>query len=213
MATLPPPQTAAARPRYLVVALIAALVFGAGCWTEGCARLQLYRGGQDGAAALNEQIRDDADRAEVEALYKRFIDVADGARGRGVPLAAATFVLGAALLAFAARGLAGRTNARSALIQVVSAQAILVVATWFVMRDVSEAELDWHLARTLAQQREALPPDELAKVAPVVRDARHYGGPAWLVIRTVASALIVVALTRRRSRAFFDAASAPAPEQ
>lgn len=214
MASLSPPPTAAAaaRPRYLVVALVVALVFAAGCWTEGCARLQFYRGGRDAGAVLNAQIHDDGDRAQVEDLYKRYTDTAENARGRAVPMAAAMFVLGAALLALAARGLAGRTNARSALVQVVAAQAIVVVASWFVMRDVTEAELDWHLARTLAQQREALKPEEFVKVAPVVRDARRWGGPAWLVVRTVASALIVIALTRRRSREFFDAAN-PAAER
>lgn len=213
MASVPPPPRAAARPRYLVVALVAALVFGAGCWTEGCARLQFYRGGQDGGAALNAQIRDDADRSQVEDLYKRFLDVAEHARGRAVPLFAASFVLGAALLALSARGLAGRSSARSALMQVVAAQAILVVATWFVLRDFHESELDWHLARTLAQQREAMPPEDFARVAPAVRDARTYGGPVWLVIRTIASALILVALTRPRSREFFEAAAGAAPER
>lgn len=216
MASLsPPPKSgvAGARPRYLVVALVVALVFAAGCWTEGCARLQFYRGGRDAGAVLNAQIHDDADRAQVEELYKRYTDTAENARNRAVPMSAAMFVLGAALLALAARGLAGRTNARSALVQVVAAQAIVVVATWFVLRDVTEAELDWHLARTLAQQREALKPEEFAKVAPVVRDARRWGGPGWLVVRTVASALIVVALTRKRSREFFDAAGNPAPER
>lgn len=210
MASVPPPPK---RPRYLVVALVVALVFGAGCWTEGCARLQFYRGGQDAGAVLNAQIRDDDDRTNVEELYKRFLEIAEGARGRAVPMAAASFVLGAALLAFAARALAGRTSARGALMQIVAAQAAVVVATWFVMRDVNDAELDWHLARTLAQEREALKPDEFAKVAPVIRDARRWGGPTWLVVRTIASALVIVALSRRRSREFFEAAGAAAAER
>jgi len=128
-------------------------------------------------------------------------------------MAAATFVLGAALLALAGRGLAGRTNARSAIVQVVTAQAIAMVVSFFLLRDVTDAELDWHLARTLAQQREAMPPEEVARIAPVLRDARHYGGPAWLALRTFASALVLVALTRQRSRAFFDAAAAEATER
>jgi len=201
-----------ARPRYLVVALVVALVFGAGCWTEGCARLQFYRGGRDGGPVLNAQIRDDGEREKVEDKYKTFLDVAENARARGVPIYAAYFVLGAALLALAARGLAGRTNARSALVQVVSVQALVVVASWFVMRDLVDAENEWHLARTLAQQREALPPEKFVRVEPTLRDAVKWGGPGWLVIRTLASALIVVALTRQRSRDFFEAAAGAAPE-
>jgi hypothetical protein len=210
MASVAPPPKPVSRPRYLVVALVMALVFGAGCWTEGCARLQFYRGAEDAGAMLNAQIRDDADRSHVEDLYRRFLDVAEAARKRAVPMSAASFVLGAALLALASRGLAGRVNARSALVQVVAAQAIVVVAAFFVLRDVTNAELDWHLARTLAQQREALVPDDFAKIEPVLRDARYYAGPGWLVLRTVASLLIVVALTRPRSRAFFEAAGSTA---
>ena len=32
------------RPRWLIAALIGALIFGAGCWTEGCEKLSFYRG-------------------------------------------------------------------------------------------------------------------------------------------------------------------------
>src|SRR5690349_10299274 len=118
MASEPPkgaPATAAPRPRYLVVALVTALIFGAGCWTSGCLQLQVYRGAKDQGATMNAMIRDDQERAEVEALYKKHLDAADDARSRGIPLAAATFVLGAALLALGSRSLAGRTNARAAL--------------------------------------------------------------------------------------------------
>lgn len=217
MASDPPPSGApvqpVARPRYLVVALVAALVFGAGCWTEGCGRLQTYRGARDGGAAFNAQVHDEQERANVEALYKRHLEADDDARARGIPIWAATFVLGAALLALSARGLAGRTNARSALMQVVAVQAIVVVAQFFLMREANEAELDWFLAGTLAHQREALRPADYAFWAPILRGARHYGQPVWLAIRTVASALIIVALTQRRSREFFEAAVDTAPER
>src|SRR5690606_38311577 len=86
-----PRVVSAQRPRYLVVALVTALVFGAGCWTEGCGRLAFYRGETDQHANITEAIRDDADRAQAEALYQRFVDVADMQRGRAIPMAAATF--------------------------------------------------------------------------------------------------------------------------
>lgn len=201
-----PPTGAVKRPRYLLVALIVALVFGAGCWTEGCGRLAFYRGEQDQSQALNATIKGDADRARAEALYHRFTEVADAARGRAIPLAAAIFVLGAALLALASRGLAGKTNTRNALLQVTTAQAVVVVLAYFLTRDVRNAELDWEMERTLIHQRETLPADQYEQVVPMMQSMRRWAVPGWLVFRTLASALVVFALTRPRSREFFEAA-------
>ena len=217
MPSVPPPSDsprpsklplagAVKRPRYLLVALIVALVFGAGCWTEGCSRLAFYRGEQDQAQALNGTIKGDADRDRAEALYQRFTQVADAARGRAIPLAAAIFVLGAALLALASRGLAGKTNTRNALLQVTTAQAIVMVLAYFLTRDVRNAELDWEMERTLIHQRETLPADQYEQVVPMMQSMRHWVVPGWLVFRTLASALVVFALTRPRSREFFEAA-------
>lgn len=221
MSSRPPPSPSAARgadpavrrPRYLVVALVAALVFGAGCWTEGCGRLAFYRGERDHGGALNASIKDDEDRARAESLYQHFVSTADAARGRAIPMAAATFVLGAALLALAARGLAGKSNTRSALMQVVAAQAAVVVAAYFVLKDVRNAELDWEFERSLIQQKESLPPEQYAEVVPTVQLMRRWAPPGWLVFRTLASVLIVVALSRPRSREFFEAAAGTVPDR
>ena len=194
------------KPRYLLVALIMALVFGAGCWTEGCGRLAFYRGERDQSQALNASIKSDVDRTRAEALYHRYTEVADAARARAIPIAAATFVLGAALLALAARGLAGKNNTRSPLVQVVVAQAAIVVLAYFVTRDVRNAELDWEIERTLIHQRETLPADQYEQVVPMMHSMRVIGVPGWLILRTLASGLIVFALTRQRSREFFEAA-------
>ena len=208
-----PRAAGAQRPRYLVVALVAALVFGAGCWTEGCGRLAFYRGESDQHANITSTIRDDDDRAQAEALYQSFVDIADMQRGRAIPMAAATFVLGAALLALAARGLAGKSNTRSALMQVVAAQAIVVVASYFVTRDMWKAEAAWQYGTALLHQREGLPPDRYAKQVAVMKALERWAPPGWLVFRTVASGLIIVALSRPRSREFFEAAARPVSER
>ncbi len=208
----PPPPPRVKRPRYLLFALIGALVFGAGCWMDGCGRLTFYRGDQDQSLALNASIKSDTDRNRAEALYHRFTELADERRGRAIPLAAATFVLGAALLALGSRALAGKTNTRGALMQVVIAQAVLVGGAYFATADIRNAELDWEMERTLIHQRETLPADQYEQVVPMMQSMRHYGVPGWLVVRTLASALIVFALTRPRSREFFEAAGKPVSE-
>jgi hypothetical protein len=200
------PRAPVKRPRYLLFALIAALVFGAGCWMDGCGRLAFYRGEQDQSLELNRSIKSEADRTRADALYQHFTEVADAARGRAVPLAAATFVLGAALLALGSRAIAGKTKARGALVQIVIAQAALVGLAYFLTADVRNAELDWEMERTLIQQRETVPPDQYQYSVVIVGAMRRYGVPGWLVARTLASALIVFALTRPRAREFFEAA-------
>ncbi|MBX3225699.1 MAG: hypothetical protein KIT84_31020 [Labilithrix sp.] len=200
------------RPKYLVVALVMALAFGAGCWTEGCGRLAFYRGEVDYGAQLNQQIKDEQDRERVESLYQRYLDAADSGRGRAIPIAAAIFVLGAALLALTARGLAGKSNTRSALVQVVAAQAIVVAGSYFALKPMREAELEWQSEHTLAMKRETMTTDQFEQVAPMMHKLRRWTPPAWLVFRTFASALILVALTRQRSREFFEAAGGADPQ-
>jgi hypothetical protein len=195
------------RPRYLLIALIGAFIVGAGCWTEGCNRLAFYRGEHEHTRSLNASIRDDGDRAHAESLYQRFVDVSDTARGRAVPIAAATFVLGAALLALAARGLAGRSNTRSALMQVVAAQAVVVAIGYFLTREMHNAELDWEFEYSLIHQHESLPPEQYREVVTTVRTMRTWAPPTWLALRSFASALILLALSRPRSREFFEATS------
>ena len=201
------------RPRYLVVAVLMALVFGAGCWTEGCGRLAFYRSDVDLGAAQNAVIADEADRGRAEALYQRFMAASDQQKGRAIPLAAATFVLGAALLALGSRSMSGRVNSRKILIQLVAAQAIVVAVGFFATRDIQRAELDWQLERTLMLQRPGMPPEDFAQFSPAVRAVGHLVPTGWLAFRTLASALIILALTRPRARAFFDSAAAsPATE-
>jgi len=195
-----------------VVALVVALLFGAGCWMEGCKNLAFLRGERAGHAALNGLVLDAADRTHVEALYERYVDATDASRGRGVPLAAAIFVLGAALLALATRGLAGRSNPRSALVQVVAAQAVLVVVTYFALPNVRNAELDWDLERRLVLEKASVPAEQYEQMVVTARAARRWVPPVWLVVRTAASLLILLALTRPRARAFFEAAASPVSE-
>ena len=207
MSSIPPPAERSSippaigpklkRPKYLVVALLVALAFGAGCWTEGCSRLAFYRGETDYGAELNQQIHDEQDRARVDSLYQTYIDKADAGRGRAIPLSAAIFVLGAALLALGARGLAGKSNTRSALVQVVAVQALVVAGYYFATPDMRNAELDWQLENTLAQKRDTMPADQFEQSRPIVRAVTHWAPPAWLAFRSFASLLILVALATR----------------
>lgn len=195
-----------------MVALVMALLFGAGCWTEGCGTLAFYRGDTDVLAEQNQRIQDDEDRARVEGLYQHYLDAANDGRGRAIPFAAGIFVLGAALLALGARGLAGKANTRSALMQVVAAQAIVVAASFFVNKEVRYAQDAWRFEQMIAQQHEKMAPDQFERSLPTFRAMRRWMPGTWLTIRSVASVFILIALSRQRSREFFEAAGEPQPD-
>ena len=211
MASIPSPELRKKRPRWLLLAIVASLVFGAGCWTNGCSHLAFYRGERTADSVATSHLRDEAARAKVDALYERFGTVADEQRAVALPFAAATFVLGAALLALAARGLGGRTNTRKALMQVVFAQAIVVLFSFFLTRRMNDAELAWDVELKLAQQHETVPADP--REAAAIDAFRRFGPMTWILFRTIASGLVIFALTRQRSREYFEAASSRVVER
>lgn len=196
------------RPRYLVVAVLVALVFGAACSTGGCDRLAFFHSDIDLNAPRRAMLHDEANRTRADEMYQGFLDAANRQKGRAVPLAAATFVLGAAILALGSRSLSGRVNTRKHLIQLVAAQAIVVGASFFALRDMQRAELEWQLETMLMAQSEQMPAEDFARVSPPMRAAMHGVPPTWLAMRTLASLLVIFALTRPRARAFFDSVDA-----
>jgi hypothetical protein len=210
------PMAAAAprkRPLYLVLALLAALALGTlgscGAWAE----IAQYRGGVS-ADAFTAGIAHEDDKAVVAARAQAYVRAFDAAEPRGYPLAVAALLLGAAVAFFAMRAMSGSPAARSALVQLVLAQAALGVGSYFALRDVHKANLSLVDAQVAAAMREQITDPQMADQ--VVRlDAKmiHVLVPVLVAARTLAGLLVVVALTRRRSRDFFDAAAAALEER
>jgi hypothetical protein len=118
------------------------------------------------------------------------------------------------MVMFAMRAISGSRGARSALVQLVVAQAGLNAASYWLLRDVMNADTRCQEARQVAYAHDHIPDrtqadDALRSTLAMVR-ARN---PIGLVLNALGSALIVVALTRRRSRDFFDAAAAAIEER
>jgi hypothetical protein len=82
------------------------------------------------------------------------------------------------------------------------------------MRDVFDADLRVFEARQAADLHERVPDkpraDEMSRAAASMLRAAN---PVALALRTLGSALVVIALTRRRSRDFFDATPAAIEER
>jgi hypothetical protein len=180
------------RPWFLVVALVAGWLFGAHGLVNGCSLISYYK---DDAVAESATSSDDAHHDDFVRLepWKKALD---GAKNRVFPLSAATLVLGGAMVVFAARAMGGRPRARDALIQIACVQALVAILMYALTPDVRAAE------------------DQVERDAGYGAVFRRYAPPSLLVLRTLASALIVLALTRPRARAYFDPAGLDSvPEQ
>jgi hypothetical protein len=198
------------RPWYLVVSLLAALAFGASGARSGWNKIVLYREPID-SSTFGQGIADEADRAAVVARVDDYVHTLDAAKSRGWPLGIATLLLGGATLFFAVRAMGGNGGARAALVQLVLAQAGLSGANHWLLRDVDEAELRMYEAVLKTRDTEVhervlkSQPDDMSRVAVQMLRA---ASPIGLALHVLGSALIVVALTRRRSRDFFESAAA-----
>ncbi len=126
----------------------------------------------------------------------------------------ATVLLGTATLVFAMRAFGGNSGARAALVQLVLAQAGLGALSHFLMRDVLEADLRALQASESATIHEQISDRKRADEMTATADSMlRVATPVSLVLHLLGSALIVVALTRRRSRDFFDPAAAAVRER
>jgi hypothetical protein len=202
------------KPWYLIAALLGALLFGVGGACNGYQTVAIYRGEAIDPSAFVQGITDDVDRAAVSAQFEHLFGAMDAARDRGWPLGIAALLVGSAVILYAMRAMSGRGGARAGLVQLIIVQAGLNVASYWLLRDVTATEEKLEAANIVAKMHEQVPErsraDEMARVQ--VR-LRHLMPPVFLALRILGSALIVFALTRPRSREFFEAASDPAIEQ
>jgi hypothetical protein len=201
------------RPWYLALALSVALALGMMGAFGGYASVMLYRAPNAILAlpaAATHDIADDADRAAVQLRFDAYVAALDASRARGWPLAVATLLLGGAIVVFATRTIAGSRSGRAALLQLVFAQAGLTVGSAWLMRDVDDAAQRFNNAYQSAVDHENA--RERRGADRTLFHVPSAWTPVVLALRTLSSAFVLVALTRRRARHFFDAAS-PAVEE
>jgi hypothetical protein len=124
------------------------------------------------------RLADADDRALFKERSLRLNEAHESARRREFPLGVATLVLGGAMVGMSARAMSGRDGARGALVQVTLARAALIVVAFLLTPDVRAAEF-------------------------AVASILGYVSVGKMVFEGVACLLVVVALTRQGSRAFF----------
>jgi hypothetical protein len=195
------------RPWYLILALVCAWVFGASAASEGCATVNFYK--SDSSELALDQARE-VDREAVDKIGQRYASVLEGAKTRMFPLAIASLILGSVMWGLAAGAMAGRNGARAALLQVMSVHALVLVVAFMITPDVRTATVEARVG-LLGLVPE---PHSVAE-----RDAQRWlRGHLWAVpaaftaVQLFGYGLVLVALTRRRTREFFEASSTPRTE-
>jgi hypothetical protein len=200
------------RPWYLVAALVGAWIFGATAMSEGCAEISFYKSSDrvELAQTAAQELGRDIDPAAAVPLTEHYYSVLDGAKNRVFPIAVAALLLGAAMWGLAAGAMAGRSGARSALVQVIAVHAALIVVNFAITPDVRAAEAEARAkvialspmprAGPVREGRRLL--IEHTAVIPVVRAS----------MRLFGYGLVLLALTRRRTREFFEASGAARAE-
>lgn len=207
----PPPRK---RPWYLVASLLAALAFGVGGGCEGYGDVAFFRGARMDIGPLLA-VGNDADRVSVTETFDQWTTVLDAAKARAFPIGVAGMLVGVTIMIFAMRAMAGRTGARNALVQLVIAQVGVGIISFAMLRDARDAQHEFYAATVRAQAHEVATPESAAETDIVARyyiAAHKFVPPLLLALQAISSALIILALTRPRSREFFEATADPAIE-
>ena len=203
-------RQAVRRPWYLVLALLVCSGIGACESTAGWTTIELYRGHIDDRS--HEMTREDDSKA-VASTFQKMLSSLDEERPRAFPLAVGELVLGIAIFIFAAAAMTGRGGARRALLQLTVAQTIIVLALFFVTPKYRAATTEWLVAQQSGQLLEKGQSE--AEVRPsmaALRVFRRGLGVALLVLRVSVAGLVLLALTRPRARAYYDAQGEPEAE-
>jgi hypothetical protein len=200
-----PAPVARKRPWFLVVALVVSSLFGATSFVDGWSILSYYRTTQIDVSAVVRDLDDDHDRKAAQAALERYVDALDADKHRMFPLAAAELLLGIALFGTSAAAMAGRGGGRAALVQVVAVQAAVIVLMFALTARVRSANRELGATIGAAQLRKSgndpkVVEDSVAiskKIAPAIE-------LLYVVGRTTVAGLVLVALTRRRTRSWYE---------
>jgi hypothetical protein len=193
-----------------VAALVGGWVYGAQALSEGYEAIAFYRGEQTDVHTLADQIPDGSLRDIAVAAGERWLAMKQSSQNREMPIGAATLLLGAAMVLLSARSMTGREGARSALVQVVLVHAGVVVTGFFLTTAVARADAEFRTRVVEGMTHGVNAPAIQERTDRWLEAASRLQAPLEIMVQTVFSGLIVLALTRPRVRAFFPA-SPPGP--
>lgn len=189
------------RPWYLLVALVISWLFGISGCTEGSEIIRSYWAPSVDVETVANKVDTDEARDQLKIAGERCVNAVDRDRGRLFPLAAASLVLGAATVLFAARALAGNKGSRALLVQLVIAQALFVGVRDYGSRGVRRDCQEINLAVASSMFGKYDP--KLAE--PFTPQVIDLGLIAAFLAHAAVAGMVVFSLTRPRSLAWYDA--------
>jgi hypothetical protein len=179
------------RPIYLVIALIAMWLVGMNTAAEGLVAIQIVRDPFSSATPT-------LGAADPDALLRAAWMEAIAANARvTLPLGVAQLILGALLVLISARALFGRRASTSFALQVLFANAALLVVGYALRQPVRGTVVDAVVASGIEQRPAGLSPREFDEL---VRSKLWWTFRILLGLQLGTLALSAVALTRRAAR-------------
>lgn len=195
------------RPWYLVLALVLCTSFGACGWFDGYQSILFYRDTQIDTPSFIEQLPESTAKARAREAATALVQERDATRKQGFPLAAATFVVGAAVLLFTARAFANRGTSKQLLIQFVLVQTALIFATHFALPGIRNRRTQmitaFDHAHSLARAKTDTDRAQADQAAAMISRMGPAIQVAGLGVRATSVLFVLIALTRRRTREFY----------
>lgn len=205
--SIPPPPPSRSlyrqRPWYLVAAMVLAFFAGAQGMTTGCSNAMFLREGRvPDVAAAAQAAKSGLDVMDFAALI-RAAELSSMFAHRHVafPLGIAEAMLGGLMVLASGMAMGGRKGARSLAIQALAANALFAIAAFTLTRGMRAGWIE-----VVTRAAEALPPGSPQRGA-------FANGQALVWVTRIKLgffdlgplALGLLALTRARTRSFFDA--------
>ena len=192
------------RPWYLVAAMVLTWFLGVHGMTSGCSTLRYLHEGSvvDMTTATQSAKNDDDPRRVIFVIHEvARLTAMNEMRQLTFPITIAKLLLAGLLVVASGLAMAGRPGARSLALQALFANVALAVISYLLMRDVRAGWIE-----TVAREGATLSPLDPAHAQLV--DRRFL----WWLERTrfavfdlMALALAAFALTRQRTKIFFEA--------
>jgi hypothetical protein len=191
------------RPWYLVAAMLLTWLIGVQGLMSGCSVVTLLRQGSiaDVSAEVGKQETSDPLQTIPMVIQAAQLKAMGEAQEVTFPLNAAKLLLSGMLVIMSGLAMSGRPGVRALALQVVVANALLAVADYALTRSVRAGWID-AVARAGEMLPQALPQRDI-----VMNHATWW----WVarirfgVFELGVFALAALALTRRRTRGYFDA--------
>jgi hypothetical protein len=178
-------------------------MFGFSGCMSGCDTIAVYSHARTDAssAPVLRAIESAEDKAAVALQFDRLQEVVDHAKERVFPFAVADLVLGIAIVFLTMRAMAGRKSARGLLLQVLLVHVASDIALFILTPDVRAAWVEYFVAAFRALSRTS---SQEAAVSDAALGALRATPAVVLVVRGVATALVLLSLSTTRARAFFE---------